>query len=320
MKQIKQTSTFNKSSNISTKRFRTATTTGIITTTETPGTPKSTSTFPVRQAVDECADICYPDSVPSGTSLSDCTVTFTGYKAGIWYAVAIQVEDFIDSTSMIPMSSVPIQFLIYVQSQPVCSTEPIIIPPDRCLEVQVGISISFNLSAMNLCNPSVATLTDIVVSSGITSMTHGNLTQSSANSSIYYMTFTWIPQVNQVGSQQLCTIAYTSENLQSDQYCVTFTVKNSSDTCVTTTTSMSTTTSTTTTSTTTSSTTTTITIASSTTSTTSTISITTSLSQISNSESLNYLSLVLGLGLGLGIPLMFFLGAVAITLPDELKL
>ncbi|CAF0951570.1 unnamed protein product [Rotaria sordida] len=313
MKQIKQTSTFNKSSNISTKRFRTATTTGIITTTETPGTPKSTSTFPVRQAVDECADICYPDSVPSGTSLSDCTVTFTGYKAGIWYAVAIQVEDFIDSTSMIPMSSVPIQFLIYVQSQPVCSTEPIIIPPDRCLEVQVGISISFNLSAMNLCNPSVATLTDIVVSSGITSMTHGNLTQSSTNSSIYYMTFTWTPQTNQ-------SFMIVTENLQSDQYCVTFTVKNSSDTCVTTTTSMSTTTSTTTTSTTTSSTTTTITIASSTTSTTSTISITTSLSQISNSESLNYLSLVLGLGLGLGIPLMFFLGAVAITLPDELKL
>ncbi|CAF0883750.1 unnamed protein product [Rotaria sordida] len=120
-----------------------------------------------------------------------------------------RVEDFIDGTSIIPMSSVPVQFLIYVQSQPVCSTEPIIIPPDRCLEVQVGISISFNLSAMNLCNPSVATLTDIVVSSGITSMTHGNLTQSSTNSSIYYKTFTWTPQTNQVGSQQLCTTAYT---------------------------------------------------------------------------------------------------------------
>ncbi|CAF3845585.1 unnamed protein product [Rotaria sordida] len=171
---------------------------------------------------------------------------------------------------------------------------------------------------MNLCNPSVATLTDIVVSSGITSMTHGNLTQSSTNSSIYYMTFTWTPQTNQGNS--IFLFGLISENLQSDQYCVTFTVKNSSDTSVTTTTSVSTTTSTTTTSTTTSSTTTTITIASSTTSTTSTISITTSLSQISNSESLNYLSLVLGLGLGLGIPLLFFPGAVAITLPDELKL
>ncbi|CAF4485428.1 unnamed protein product, partial [Rotaria sp. Silwood2] len=125
--------------------------------------------------------------------------------------------------------------------------EPLIIPLDRCLEVQVGVSISFNLSAINLCTPSVATLTDIVVASGITGMTHGNLIHSSTNSSIYYITFTWTPQTNQIGSQQLCTVAYTSENLQSDQYCVTFTVKNSSDTCVTTTTSETTTTTSTTT-------------------------------------------------------------------------
>ncbi|CAF1107244.1 unnamed protein product, partial [Rotaria sordida] len=119
------------------------------------------------------------------------------------------VEDFIDTTSMTPMSSVPVQFLIYVQSQPACSIEPIIFPLDRCLEVQVGVSISFNLSAMNLCNASVATLTGIIVSSGITGMNRGNLTRSSTNSSIYYVLFTWTPQTNQVGLQELCTIAYT---------------------------------------------------------------------------------------------------------------
>ncbi|CAF3806571.1 unnamed protein product [Rotaria sordida] len=201
-----------------------ATTTINTTTTETPGTPKSTSTFPIRQAVDECADICYPNGVPNDTTLSNCTITFTATKAGVWYAVAIQVEDFIDTTSMTPMSSVPVQFLIYVQSQPACSIEPIIFPLDRCLEVQVGVSISFNLSAMNLCNASVATLTGIIVSSGITGMNRGNLTRSSTNSSIYYVLFTWTPQTNQVGLQELCTIAYTSENLPSDQYCVTFTL------------------------------------------------------------------------------------------------
>ncbi|CAF2872547.1 unnamed protein product [Rotaria sp. Silwood2] len=225
-----------------------------ITTTETPETPKSTSSFPIRQAIDECADICYPNSVPSGTTLSNCTITFTGTKAGVWYAVAIQVEDFIDTSSTTPMSSVPVQFLIYVQSQTACSLEPIIIPLDCCLEVQVGVSIRFNLSALNLCNQNVATLTDIVVSSGITGMTHINLTHSSTNSSIYYMKFTWTPQANQIGSQQLCTVAYTSENLQSDQYCVTFTVKNSSDTCVTTTTTTTSTSTTTTSETTTTST------------------------------------------------------------------
>ncbi|CAF3697385.1 unnamed protein product [Rotaria sp. Silwood1] len=111
---------------------------------------------------------------------------------------------------MTPMSSVPVQFLIYVQSQPACSIDPIIFPLDRCLEVQVGVSISFNLSAMNLCNASVATLTDISVSSGITGMNRGNLTRLSTNSSIYYVRFTWTPQTNQIGLQQLCTIASTS--------------------------------------------------------------------------------------------------------------
>ncbi|CAF4550320.1 unnamed protein product [Rotaria sp. Silwood1] len=255
----------------------TSTSTDSTTSTETPGTPKSTSSFPIRQAIDECGDICYPNSVPNGTTLTNCTITFTGLKAGVWYGIAIQVEDFIDNTSTTPMSSVPVQFLIYVQPQPACSNRPIIFPLNRCLEVQVGISISFNLSAMNLCNSSVVKLADIIVSSGITGMTRGNLTNLSTNSSVSYVKFTWTPQINQVGSQQLCTIAFTTENLQSDQYCIIFTVKNSSDICVTTTTSTSTTTSTKTTSTSsTASTTTTITSTTTSTTTTSTSTTTTS--------------------------------------------
>jgi hypothetical protein len=107
------------------------------------------------------------------------------------------------------MSSVPVQFLIYVLPQPTCSNKPIIFPLDGCLEVEVGVSVSFNISAMNLCDPSVATLSTIVVSSGIDGMTNGNLITSTTNSSISYVTFTWTPLANQVGSQQLCTIAYT---------------------------------------------------------------------------------------------------------------
>ena len=107
------------------------------------------------------------------------------------------------------MSSVPVQFLIYVMPQPACSKKPVVFPLTRCLEVQVGVSISFNLSALNLCDTSVATLSAIVISSGIAGMSNGNLTTSPTNSSIGYMGFTWIPQVSQVGSQQLCIVAYT---------------------------------------------------------------------------------------------------------------
>jgi hypothetical protein len=69
-----------------------ATTTIETTTIDTPGTLKSTSSYPNRQALDECGGICYPGSLPNGTSLSNCTITFTGLKAGAWYAVAIQVR------------------------------------------------------------------------------------------------------------------------------------------------------------------------------------------------------------------------------------
>jgi hypothetical protein len=81
---------------ITTETDTIATATDITTTTtttiDTPGTLKSTSSYPNRQAIDECGDICYPSSVPNGTTLSNCTLTFTGLKSGTWYAVAIQVS------------------------------------------------------------------------------------------------------------------------------------------------------------------------------------------------------------------------------------
>ena len=75
-----------------TKTTRTTTSaTSVSTSSETPGTLKSTSSFASRQAVDECGGICNPSSTPSGTILSNCTITFTGLVAGAWYAVAVQV-------------------------------------------------------------------------------------------------------------------------------------------------------------------------------------------------------------------------------------
>ena len=56
----------------------------VATTSETAGTKKSTSSYIHRQAVDECGGICYPDSTPTGTTLANCTITFTGLVAGAW--------------------------------------------------------------------------------------------------------------------------------------------------------------------------------------------------------------------------------------------
>ena len=107
------------------------------------------------------------------------------------------------------MSSVPVQFLIYVLPQPNCTIAPIIQSVNGCLEVQVGVLMSFNLYVTNLCNLSIANLTDLVITKSINGMTVGNFTMSATNPSLYSATFTWTPQSNQVGSQQLCATAYT---------------------------------------------------------------------------------------------------------------
>jgi hypothetical protein len=107
------------------------------------------------------------------------------------------------------MSSVPVQFLIYVMPEPTCSEAPIILPLSDCLEVAIGVSKSFTLSVLNSCDPSISNVTAIIVSQGITGMQVGNLTQSPTNSSLSDVTLMWTPQADQNGSQELCMIAYT---------------------------------------------------------------------------------------------------------------
>lgn len=60
---------------------------------DTPGTLRSTLSYSTRQPIDECGGICHPSSVPSGTDLSNCTITLKGLRPRTWYAVAIQVKD-----------------------------------------------------------------------------------------------------------------------------------------------------------------------------------------------------------------------------------
>ncbi|CAF3864164.1 unnamed protein product [Rotaria magnacalcarata] len=186
-----------------------------------------TSSYPSVQPIDECGGICYPSSVPSGTTLSNCTLSFTGLVPDTWYAVSIQVEDFVNSSSTTPMSSVPVQFLIYVMPQPSCTIAPIIIPLAGCLEVKVGVMNTFNITVANQCDPDIADISDLIVSNGITGMQAGNLSYSPTNDSFVYVIFTWTPQLSQLGPQTLCTIAFTEEQVQSAQYCVTFTVVTS---------------------------------------------------------------------------------------------
>jgi hypothetical protein len=77
---------------------------------------------------DECGSVCAP-SLPTGFTLfaNNCTLVYT-ITAPNYYAVALQIEDFYTSSSTVPLSSVPIQFLFYGIPTPAnCSTPPSII-------------------------------------------------------------------------------------------------------------------------------------------------------------------------------------------------
>jgi hypothetical protein len=151
------------------------------------------------------------------------------------------------------MSSVPVQFLVYVIAIPTCPQSPLIVPSTDCLNVQVGIPINFTLYAMTSCNVTTVIIVDIMQTISIDGMQMGNLTNSTANASLVYVTLTWTPQMYQIGSQEFCVIAYTrsvfipmsklvknvvfvsfSEKVQSDLYCISFTVTTSNVPCVTT--------------------------------------------------------------------------------------
>ena len=151
------------------------------------------------------------------------------------------------------MSSVPVQFLIYVIHVPKCPQPPLIFPSTDCLNVQVGIPINFTLYAMTLCNVTTVIIIDIMQTVGIAGMQMGNLTNSTINASLVYVPLIWTPQMYQLGTQQFCAIAYTrltlistrklvnnvvfvsfSEKVQSELYCISFIVTTSDVPCVTT--------------------------------------------------------------------------------------
>lgn len=114
-----------------------------------------------------------------------------------------------NTTSITPMSSVPVQFLIYVTPTPSCSDAPVILPLTGCLQVTASVLITVNISVLNLCDPNIAQITNMITTQSSTGMTMSSLQKSTTNSSIFYRTLTWTPQINQLGDNQLCIIAYT---------------------------------------------------------------------------------------------------------------
>lgn len=153
----------------------------------------------------ECGDVCFPRTLPASTTLSsDCVLTITATSLTAWYCASIQVEDFVNTTSLTRLSTVPVQFLIYVYRPKNCSV-PTVTSPSTCVGVRVGVPYTFNLTAINNCGAS-SNISDIAIQ-GFPGISRGPLVQVTPNRTVYTMRVTYNATISQVGLQMMCATA-----------------------------------------------------------------------------------------------------------------
>ena len=170
----------------------------------------------------ECARFCDGTGIPGAVLDSDtCTIRYqasdgTGYKA-----VALMIEDF-TASSRCPLSSVALQFIVYVfnSSQP-CSASPMFIPStieeDACTAVPPGetfhTQIKANSSSSNTSISEIQTFSP-------SGMIKGNLNQI-VGSNTYYVNMSWTPDDEQQNQIHLfCYNAANSDGSASIQTCI----------------------------------------------------------------------------------------------------
>ncbi|CAF1288487.1 unnamed protein product [Adineta steineri] len=175
--------------------------------------------------VDECGGVC--SAMPNLTTTlfgPNCTLTFTLPVAKVYYACALQIEDYYTNSSLEPMSSVPIQFLFYAYDIPVgaCGTAPSIIgvrPNRACIGVPVGVQLNETVEIQTYCPGQ--TIIDLVTSSPY-GMQHSAISNPSPG--LWIMTLTWTPVSDQIGPQGFCAGAIDNSGLQSAPWCITYLV------------------------------------------------------------------------------------------------
>ncbi|UJR12973.1 hypothetical protein I4U23_017148 [Adineta vaga] len=171
---------------------------------------------------DECGGVCL--GVPGAVLISyNCTIVFTLTIASKYAAVALQLEDYYDSASLTPMSSIPIQFLFYGYSLSAnCTTPPDIVgyrPNRACIGTLPGILVTGYIIARTYCP---GTSIDQFLTISPIGMTKSNVT--ALNSTTYQITLAWTPNYSQSGPQVFCAIAVDNNYISSNQWCFTYLV------------------------------------------------------------------------------------------------
>ncbi|UJR07137.1 hypothetical protein I4U23_011425 [Adineta vaga] len=242
--------------------------------------------------INECGDVCHSMALPNSTELiSDnnvCTLNITLPSSG-YYAVAVQLEDFLENATE-PLSSIPLQFVLYAYHETNLSTNctlpPVItsIDPDHpqhgsTVYAAVNVPYTATINAQSGCG--IEPNTSII--NFITSSPPGMLKTDVPfleDDITYGINLMWVPSDDQLGmTYRFCAVAIDINLYMSNQYCFNFIVGPKTTTAGVVITQPQST------------------------STTSLITTT--------SKQINYFPLGLGLGLGIGLPLLCLLSLIA---------
>ena len=172
------------------------------------------------ECYDECGGICcgFPGADLDPES---CSITYTANQGVGYRAAAIVIEDFLPG-STVPMSSVGLQFLVFVfSSTRPCSDAPEFIPPtpedDSCVVIPSGGTFHTMLVAVS--GSASDTITEIQTVSP-TGMEKSILFQKEL-SNVFYVNITWTPTTEQENAVHLfCYTATNSAGLSTNQLCI----------------------------------------------------------------------------------------------------
>ena len=158
-----------------------------------------------KSSIDECGDFC---RIIPGSSLNsnNCTLTFDshGKTIGDIYGIALIIEDFLNSSTTSPLSSIPLQFLIEITNISNCLLKPQIYSNmNRSTTILVGQQFDFNLTITQGC--SNRTIIDLMTVSPL-NMIQTNLTYLNTEN-VWKVTQTWIPSQIQLGAHVYCVVA-----------------------------------------------------------------------------------------------------------------
>ena len=178
-------------------------------------------------SIDECASACNRNSnftlYTSSNLDNNCTLIVNISTVG-FYAVAIQIEDFLPAAPYHPSSSISLQFLIRGINDRNDSLPQIIGEFTNGAIITVSANTVFSTSIIAKTGSDQIKITKFSTDIAPLSATSTSPVVRQ-NASIYSFSFTWTPTVDQIGTKQLyCTIATDDENRQSTQYCLNFIV------------------------------------------------------------------------------------------------